>query len=56
MWLRVGRRWLPTWLPQHSLAVLMFEWLHTAFRARSLRFLSRHRPVGADVMPMSLEA
>jgi hypothetical protein len=56
MWLRVGRRWLPTWLPKHSLAVLMFEWLHTASRARGLRFLSRHRPVGADVMPMSLEA
>ena len=52
MWLRFGRRWLP----KHSLAVLMFEWLHSAFRARGLRFLSRHRPVGADVMPMSLEA
>ena len=25
MWLRVGRRWLPTWLPKNSLAVLMFE-------------------------------
>ena len=38
MWLRVGRRWLPTWLPKHSLAVLMFEWPHTASRARAPRF------------------
>jgi hypothetical protein len=37
MWLRVDRRWLPTWLPKHSLAVLMFEYLHTASRARGLR-------------------
>jgi len=56
MWLRVGRRWLPTWLPKHSLAVLMFEYLHTASRARGPRFLSRHGLVGADVMPMSPEA
>jgi len=56
MWLRVDRRWLPTWLPKHSLAVLMFEWLHTTSRAWGLRFLSRHGPVGADVMPMSPEA
>jgi len=28
MWLRVGRRWLPTWRPKTSLAALMFEWLH----------------------------
>jgi hypothetical protein len=56
MWLRVGRRWLPIWLSKHSLAVLMFEWLHTASRAWGLRFLSRHGPVGANVMPMSLEA
>jgi hypothetical protein len=38
MWLRIGRRWLPTWLPKHSLAVLMFEWLHTASRARGSGF------------------
>jgi hypothetical protein len=33
MWLRVGRRWLPTWLPKYSLATLMFEWLRTVSRS-----------------------
>jgi hypothetical protein len=38
MWLRVGRRWLPTWLPKTSLAALVFEWPHTVSRFRVLRF------------------
>ena len=55
MWLRVGRRWLPTWLPRHSLAVLTFEWPHTHL-VPGPTFLSRHEAVGADVMLMSPEA
>ena len=56
MWLRVGRRWLPTWLPKYSLATLMFEWPCAVSRFRVLRFPSRHGAVGADVVPLSLEA
>jgi hypothetical protein len=55
MWLRVGRRWLPTWLPKYSLATLMFEWPCSLSLPR-LRFQSRHGDVGADVMPLNPEA
>ena len=56
MWLHVGRRWLPTWLPKDSFAALMFEWLHTVSRPGVLRFLLRHGAVGADVMRLNPEA
>jgi hypothetical protein len=56
MWLRVGRRWLPTWLPKTSLAALMFEWPHTVSRFPGPEVLSRHGAVGTDLMRLSPEA